>query len=192
MYSVFSRRIAARFVFIIGLLLMFLGAAFLLGSLEGSSRISVLAAFLFVILGSLCAVLAIKLNKRSMYLFAAAFFFMVGLFLFLSALRIIPVSFSEAWPLLSVFSGLALLPAGWRKYGGFRSRFLAPACAFVVLGCVLLIFSFDVVPFSFAHFILNWWPLLFVLCGLILVLISLGTKSNPGNSDEKPQEEQGQ
>jgi hypothetical protein len=192
MYSEFTRRIAARLAFIIGLLLILLGAVFLLGSLEGTSRVSVMAAFLFVILGCLCAGFAVKLNKRSTYLFVAAFSFMVGLFLFLSAIRIIPFSFAQAWPLLSIFSGLALLPAGWRRYGGFSSRFFVPACAFVALGCVLMVFSFDVVPFSFSHFILNWWPLLFVLCGLILILISLGTKSNPADPNKKPRGEQEQ
>jgi hypothetical protein len=175
----------ARLSFIIGLLLMVLGAVFLLGSLVGSSRVSVLVAFLFVLFGALCAFFAIKLNKRSTYLFAAAFFLMAGIFLFLQAIKIIPLSFSQAWPLLSVFSGLALLPAGWRRYSGFSSRFFVPSCAFVILGCVMLVFSFDMVPFSFSHFILEWWPLLFVFCGLILILISLGTKSSPTVSGEK-------
>jgi hypothetical protein len=171
---------AARLSFITGLLLMFLGAVFLLGSIEGGSRVSVTAAFLFVLFGALCAFYAIRLNKRSTYLFIAAFFLMVGIFLFLQAIRIIPFSFSQAWPLLSVFSGLALLPAGWRRYGGFSSRFFVPSCAFVILGCIMLVFSFNVVPFSFSHFILEWWPLLFVLCGLVLILVSLGTKSGSG------------
>jgi hypothetical protein len=187
MYSELTRRLAARLSFIIGLLLMFLGAVFLLGSLEGSSRVSVLAACLCVLFGAFCAVFAIKLNKRSIYLFAAAFSLMVGIFLFLQVIKIIPFSFSQAWPLLSVFSGLALLPAGWRKYGGFSSRFFVPSCAFVILGCVMLIFSFDMVPFSFSHFILEWWPLLFLFCGLILVLISLGTRSGSTVSGEKQQ-----
>ncbi|MDR3139081.1 MAG: hypothetical protein LBT95_05335, partial [Treponema sp.] len=94
MESFLVRRLIARFVFIIGLFLMFLGSAFLLGALAGSSRMSVLAAFFFILLGSGCAVLAIKLNKRSTYLFFATLFMLVGFFLFLSALGIIPVSFS--------------------------------------------------------------------------------------------------
>jgi hypothetical protein len=178
MYSKAARRMAARLSFFIGLLLMFLGAVFLLGSLEGSSRVSVMAAFLLVLFGAFCAFYAIRLNKRSFCLFAAAFFLMAGVFLFLQAIRIIPFSFSQAWPLLSVFSGLALLLAGRRRHGGFSSRFFVPSCAFVILGCVMLVFSFDVVPFSFSRFILEWWPLLFALCGLVLILISLGTKSS--------------
>jgi hypothetical protein len=184
MHLLIARRIIARLVFIIGLFLMFLGSAFLLGTLAGTSRISVLFSFLFIIIGSGCAVLAIKLNKRSVYLFFAAFFMLVGFFLFLSALGIIPVAFSKAWPLLSVFSGLALFPAGWRQYGSFRSRYVVPSLAFVILGSILLVFSFDMVPFSFSQFVIDWWPLLIVLGGLILVLISLGTKNSA--EDQKP------
>jgi hypothetical protein len=184
-----AHKIIARLIFIIGLLLMFLGTAFLLGTLEGTSGLFVLGAFFFVIIGALFAFFAIKLNKRSTYLFFATFFLMVGLFLFLSALHIIPIAFSQDWPLLSVFAGLALFPSGWHRYGSFRSRYAVPSILFVVLGCVLLVFSFDMVPFSFAHFILNWWPLLVVLAGMLLTLISLGTKNNAasrkdGSSDK--------
>jgi hypothetical protein len=42
------------------------------------------------------------------------------------------------------------------------------------------VFSLDLVSFSFRQFILNWWPLLVVLAGLILGLVSLGTKFNAG------------
>jgi hypothetical protein len=157
---------------------MFLGSAFLLGTIAGKLQLSVLGAFFFVILGALCAVFAIKLNKRSLYLFFAAFFIQVGFFLFLIALKIIPLEFSRWWPLLSVFSGLALFPAGWRRYGSIRSRYVVPSLTFVILGCLLLIFSFDVVPFSFKQFMLEWWPFLVVLAGLILVLIALGTRNN--------------
>jgi hypothetical protein len=177
MFPKSTRKITARIIFIIGLLLMLLGSAFLLGTIAGTSQLSVLGAFFFVIIGAVCAVFAIKLNKRSLYLFFAAFFMLIGFFLFLSALTIIPVSFSQGWPLLSVFAGLALFPAGWHRYGAVRSRYVVPSLAFVILGCVLLIFSFNMVPFSFKQFILNWWPLIVVLAGLVLVLISLGTKS---------------
>jgi hypothetical protein len=178
MHTQLIRKVTARMVLIFGLLLMFLGSAFLLGTLEGTSRLSILRAFFFVIIGALFAFFAIKLNKRSTYLFFSAFFLLVGLFLFLSALRLIPISFSQGWPLLSVFAGLALVPAGWHRFGAIRIRYMVPAVAFVILGCALMVFSFDIVPFSFRQFVINWWPLLIVLAGLILVLISLGTKNN--------------
>jgi hypothetical protein len=184
MYPQSIRKVTARIIFIFGLLLMFLGSAFLLGTLEGTSRLSILRAFFFVIIGVLLAFFAIKLNKRSLYLFFAAFFLLVGLFLFLSALRLIPISFSQSWPLLSVFAGLALVPAGWHRFGAIRIRYMVPAVVFVILGSALMAFSFNIVPFSFKQFVINWWPLLVVLAGMVLVLISLGTKNN--SVDLKP------
>jgi hypothetical protein len=181
MSLIITRRTAARLIFIIGFLLMFLGSAFLIGSMAGISRISVLVSFVFVLIGVLCAVCALRLNKSSLYLFFAAFFLQMGFFLLLSALAIVPVSFSKSWPLLSVFSGLALFPAGWRRYGCLRSRYVVPSVFFAALGSILMIFSLDLVSFSFARFMLDWWPLLVVLTGLVLVLISLGTKNHFGN-----------
>jgi hypothetical protein len=136
---------------------------------------------LFVIAGSVCAFLAIKLNKRPVYLFFAAFLLQVGFFLFLSALHILPVPFSKSWPLLSVFCGIALFPSGWRRFGTFRITYVVPSIAFVLLGSGLLIFSLDLVAFSFRQFMLNWWPLLLVLAGLVLVLVSLSAKSSAGD-----------
>ncbi|MDR1949708.1 MAG: hypothetical protein LBQ38_09970 [Spirochaetaceae bacterium] len=177
MNHIAARRITARFVFFIGLLLMLLGSGFLLGMLADASRDSVLFAFLFVLLGSGFTGLAVWLNKRSLYLFFAAFFLLTGFFLFFLSLKIIPLNFSEVWPLLSVFAGFALLPAGWHRYGRIQSRYVVPAAAFIILGGVLLVFSLDVVSFSFAQFIKNWWPLLVALSGLFLVLLSLGSKN---------------
>jgi hypothetical protein len=172
-------------MFIAGLILMILGISFLLGSLEGTSQISVFFSFLLVLAGAFCAVLGVRLNRRATYLFFASFFLMSGIFIFLSALGIIPLPFSRAWPLLSVFSGLALLPVGWRRHGGFSPRYFVSSCAFVALGCVLLVFSLKVLPFSFRQFIYDWWPLLFLLGGLTLVLISLSVRNIYQASERK-------
>lgn len=156
---------------------MILGIIFLLGSLERTPQFSVFLAFLLVIIGVFFAVWALTLNKRASYLFLASLFLMAGIFLFLSAMEIITLQISKAWPLLSVFSGLALLPVGWRRQGGFSPRYFVSSCAFVTLGCVLLIFSLHIVPFSFSRFIRDWWYLIFILGGITLALISLSAKN---------------
>jgi hypothetical protein len=185
MRLILTRRTTAKIIFIIGLFLMLLGSVFLLGSLVKRSRIFIMVSILFISLGMVCAALAIKLNKRSLYLFFAVFFMQTGFFLLLSALSIFPFSFAQAWPLLSVFSGIALFPAGWRHYGTLRSHYVVPSSAFVVLGSVLMVFSLDLVSLSFAQFMKNWWPLLVVLAGLTLMLISFGTNNNAGQSGKK-------
>lgn len=182
-----SRRSIASFIFIIGFFLMFLGCAFLIESLMNVSRVSIVVSFLLIILGITCAVFAIKLNWRSVYLFFAALFLQAGLFLSLYTLHIIPVVLSHTWPLVSVFAGVALLPAGWHRYGVARSFYIVPAFGFIILGAILMIFTLGLVSFSLAQFVRNWWPLLVLLAGLTLVLISLGTKISAGS--KKIQEE---
>jgi hypothetical protein len=171
-----TRKSAVRLVFIIGFLSMLLGAAFLIGSLMEISQAMVLVSFLLVLLGICCAVFTLSFNRRSSYLFYAALFFQAGLFLFLDALHIIPIDFYRTWPLLSVFVGIAFLPAGWHRYGKFKANYIVISAAFIALGSVLLVFSLNLVDFSLAQFIRNWWPLLLLLAGLTLVLISLGTR----------------
>ena len=160
-------------LFLGGLLLMLIGSAFLLGTIVGASHVSVLLSFLLVLAGSGSAVLAVQLNKRSIYLFVAAFFIFFGVFLFLSSLQIVSITIREWWPLVSIFAGLALIPTGWYSYGAFRVRFVVPSVAFLLLGASLLVFSLKIVSFSFKQFMLAWWPLLLALAGLILILLSV-------------------
>jgi hypothetical protein len=171
-----TRKSAVRFVFIIGLLSIFIGVAFLVGSLMEISQTMVLVSFLLVLLGICCAVFTLSFNRRSSYMFYAALFFQAGLFLFLETIHIIPIQFYKAWPLFSVFAGIAFLPAGWRRYGALKANYIVLSIAFIALGSILLVFSLHLVDFSLAQFIRNWWPLLLLLAGLPLVLIALGTR----------------
>jgi len=171
-----TRRSTASFIFIIGFFLMFLGSAFLIESLVEVSRIAILLSFLVIVLGISCAFFAFKLKWRSVYLFFAALFLQAGIFLFLYTIHIIPFLLSQSWPLLSIFAGIAFLPAGWHRYGVIKPGYIVLSVTFIVLGIILMIFALKLVSFSLAQFIRNWWPLIVVLTGLILVLISLGAK----------------
>jgi hypothetical protein len=177
MYRCVTRRIAARFVFIIGFLLMILGITLLIGSLMTISRVTMITSFLLIFLGTICAFFATKLNWRSLYLFFAALFVQTGLFLFLYAMHIIPAKLSQTWPMLSVFSGIALVISGWHRYGIPKINYIVTSVAFILLGITLMIFSFDLVSFSLAQFVRNWWRLLLVLAGLMLVLFAIGTRN---------------
>jgi len=176
MQSIMTRRTAARLFFIIGFLSMALGYVFFQGSITNVSGVFLLISSLFIILGAGCAVIAIKLKKSSLYLFFAAYALQVGVFILLSSMEFIPVEYSRFWPILSIFAGIALIPAGWYRYGFVKIRYIVPALVFIALGSILLIFSLDVVSYSLAQFVTEWWPLLIVLLGLILMLVSLGTK----------------
>ena len=164
---------ASRVVFALGLLCMVGGILSLFAAVQGFSRLSVVIPFLFLIAGVILAVCAIKLQKRSIYLFFACLFLLVGFFLFLLALKIVPIPFSRAWPLLSIFAGLSLIPSGWRRFTRFHAAWVLPTAVFIGLGCVLLVFSLKLAPWSFKQFILDWWPIVVVLAGFTLFFVSI-------------------
>jgi hypothetical protein len=167
------RRIAAQAAFFIGIFLMSIGLSFLLSEVLGASRKALIWPFVFMVPGAALAIFAVRLNKRSIYLFFAVFIILCSFFLFLSAFGIIPFTISRVWPLISVFSGLALLPTCVHRYGKIRIAYLVPALAFIVLGSILLVFSFHIFPFSFKQFMVNWWPVLLSLSGILLFFISI-------------------
>jgi hypothetical protein len=59
----------------------------------------------------------------------------------------------------------------------FKLNYFVPSIAFIGLGAALMVFSLELVPFSLVQFVGTWWPLLILLAGLILMLVSLGTKN---------------
>jgi hypothetical protein len=171
-------RLAAKLAFIIGFSFMLLGVVILMGTIAGAPHRAVLPASLSIIVGFLFAVFAVRLNRNPRYIFVSAFFIQTGMLLLFVALGTIKEPLSRLWPFVSVFAGLALLPAGWFRYERPKSVFIVPAIAFVALGAALLFFSFRLVPFSFKRFVLEWWPQLLVLSGVILVLISLSSRKD--------------
>jgi hypothetical protein len=133
-----------------------------------------LFSVLFLIIGALLSVLAIKkIARRPVYPFFAVFFLLVGAFLLLSHFEIIPIGLARGWPFLSVFAGIALFPAGWRHFQAIRIKFLIPALVFILLGFALLPFSFKLVDFKFKRFMINWWPLLLLIAVALLVFLSV-------------------
>jgi len=167
-----ARRLAAEAALLLGFSSTIMGFAVLLTAAGGGSRMAAVPASLFVIAGAVFAFTAVKLHRSPRYLFLAAFFMQIGVLLLLVASGALITPVSRLWPCLSIFAGLALIPAGWYHYGTARARFVVPSLAFVALGAAFLIFSLGIVPFSFRRFFLAWWPLLLVLAGIILTLVS--------------------
>ncbi|MDR2491542.1 MAG: hypothetical protein LBD20_09105 [Spirochaetaceae bacterium] len=171
-----KKQLFAHIIFYSGLFSMMLGISVLISNYTGASRLPVFVSFSLMTIGILCAVFAIALDRRSLYLFFAVFFILNGLFFFLWAAGIIGLPITRCWPFLSIFTGISLIPAGVHKYKKPKAVFIVPGLAFLVLGCALLIFTFGLAPFSFKQFMLNWWHLLLLMAGLLLVLLSLNGK----------------
>ncbi|MDR1910073.1 MAG: hypothetical protein LBQ35_09205 [Spirochaetaceae bacterium] len=185
-----GNRLRISFIFLGGVLLIFLGCTFLFFTFTQAPRGPLGLAVFSILTGSLFTFIAVKRKKKGVYLFFAAFSILVGFFLFLSSLGVIPIAPRRWWPAISIFAGLSMLPAGWHHFGSVKSTYVVPAALFVILGALLLFFSLGIVAFSFRQFMIRWWPLLLAMAGLILMLISLGTKFLPDPSSE-PQRSEG-
>jgi hypothetical protein len=175
--KVSRRKLSARIAFCIGIISSLLGMALMLVTLADGARQRVISAFLLLIIGGGCVFVALKLRRRSLYLFFSAFFTLVILFFLLKATGISKLTLKQSWPLLSVFAGLALLLAGatagnGRRYGMIRRIYLIPAIALVILGGFLLLFSLGITNFSFKQFVLGWGPVIAAVSGIMLILLA--------------------
>ena len=135
-----------------------------------------MVSFLLIIFGIGCAILAIKRRQRSLYLFLAVLLLQTGLFFFLNAIYVIRIGFPQTWCLLPIFTGTALLPAGWRRYGVFRASYIVLSTAFAALGTIMMLFALNMVAFSFAQFARDWWVLLVLLTVLTRMFTFFGTR----------------
>jgi hypothetical protein len=175
-----KRKLVARLVFCIGVVFSLLGLALSLFNFASVMRQHIVASFAFLIIGGFCVFVAVKLRRRSLYLFFAVFFTLVILFLLLKVTGISGLTLMQSWPLLSVFAGLALIPAGMaagdgKRYGPVRRIYLIPAVALVVLGGFLMLFSLRITDFSFKQFILEWGPVIIAISGAMLILLSFSS-----------------
>lgn len=177
-------KILAQSVLWIGILSTILGGGVLFSSAAGGSRLAAVPASLCLASGVLLAFIVIKMHRRSRYFFLSSFLILTGLLMLCIASGVVPYSLFRLWPLLTVFVGLSLIPAGFHRYRAFKARFVVPTLAFLLLGFLFLFFSFKVVPFSFSRFLLDWWPLLLALAGILLLLVSFSAKKTDSEESD--------
>jgi uncharacterized membrane protein HdeD (DUF308 family) len=174
-HGTIKKKKIARIIFYVGILLSLAGSVFLLFNFTSITGLQVVIAFLLLIIGGLCVFFAVKLRKKSLYLFFAAFFALIWLFLMFKVCGVITLNLRQSWPLLSVFTGIALLLAGINRYDKVRRIYLIPSVALIVLGCFLLLFSLKITSFSFKQFVLDWCPVIVIMSGITLILFSIGS-----------------
>jgi hypothetical protein len=172
-HRIIKRKKIARIIFYVGIVLSLFGSVFLLFNYASITGLQVIGSFILLIIGGLCVFFAVKLRKKSLYLFFAAFFVLLGLFLLFKVCGVITLSLKQSWPLLSVFAGAALLLAGGHTYEGVRRIYLIPAIALIILGGFLLLFSLKITSFSFKQFVLDWCPVIVIMSGIMLILFSV-------------------
>jgi hypothetical protein len=174
MAQLHKKQLHSRSLLVTGIILALAGSLFLLSSLAVVVNLPIVVSIIIIIIGGLLMVLTIKLKKSSVFLFIAIFQLSIGVYLLLLFSRIFAPAFTFAasWPLISILAGVSLFPSGWRHYRAVKFFYAIPALAFVVLGGVLLLFSTRLVAISFKQFMLRWWPLIIIIAGVFLIVLS--------------------
>ena len=110
--------------------------------------------------------------------FSNWFLILVGLFtlqmgfLFLLVdLHVTPYTMRQMWPILVCAAGISLVPAGLYKLKRMKSIYLFPAILLILLGVFFSLFSFRILNGSLSLFMHQWWPILIVITGVILVVL---------------------
>ncbi|MDR2842589.1 MAG: hypothetical protein LBV52_05255 [Spirochaetaceae bacterium] len=164
-------------ILIIGFVLFSTGTILVLSTFSDLSNVSVLVSAIAVIIGFLSYILTVKLKKPAWYLFISLIIGFVGLyFLILFSNAFAPYfTFGRTWPVFSILVGIALIPVGWRRYGGFKLFYVVPAISFVVLGAFLFLLSSGILQIDVKKFILKALPVFMVISGLFMIFASLFT-----------------
>ncbi|NLK45493.1 MAG: hypothetical protein GX297_02420 [Treponema sp.] len=128
--------------------------------------LNILAIFLGGILLYFCA---IKI-RRGWIFFTGSFLVINGFFVFIVKSGIFSATMMQLWPFIVVFSGVSLFITGIYKFRRIVAFYTVPSFVLVLLGVFFLQFSLHIIKMPIRLFAAMWWPLLFVLLGIGLLI----------------------
>ncbi len=159
--------------------ILIVGLFFVIG---GSSLLvaffSPLETYSFLIFPTVVIVLGITMLYQNLTGKKHTYFTFIGLFLCSNWLllllvnsHIIPYSIGELWPIMIMLSALVLIPLGFIRYGFLPISFVVSGCMLFGFGIVFLLFSLDIISMSITTFAKRWWPMIFVVFGILLICL---------------------
>ncbi len=115
-------------------------------------------------------------QRKSLYLFTGMLLSSLWLVFLLLDSQIIPYTMSQVWPVVVILSGVILLFVAIIRYRYLPISLLLSAIVLICMGVLFLLFSLNIVVESFTEFASRWWPMLFILFGLFLILLFIYMK----------------
>ncbi len=157
---------------VFGVLFTLVGAVLLLRSLGFLPRLAALWPLLLIVSGMLLLylVFVVKRGPES-YVFLGLILGLGGVVLFLMNTVLTTVGMERIWPIFMTITGLSLFMYGMQKHGDARISLTIPGAAIVILSFVFLPFSLELMKQSFVRFVTEWWPILFIILGIVLIAI---------------------
>jgi hypothetical protein len=87
---------------------------------------------------------------------------------------------ARIWPVFMLVTGISLVPYGLRKRGSARAAIVVPGLFISLLALLFLPFSLNHSAGGFAAFVRQWWPMILVIVGAVLI-VSFFTTRRPSS-----------
>ncbi|MCQ2604715.1 MAG: hypothetical protein MJ215_06745 [Spirochaetia bacterium] len=152
-----------------GILSFLVGLSFLLKKVYGAEFINIFVPVLLLLSGVFALYLSVGRRGMARYFISGVFLLLLGAFLVCSDI-IYPNAESPLWPIFMFIFGLVLViyAAGRRNKD---IHILIPAAAICILAVIFMPFSFKLFTTSLFNFVMEWWPVLCILAGAVVVII---------------------
>jgi len=104
-----------------------------------------------------------------------------GIYLLLAGTILRAHEIKRIWPIFMLISGISLIPYGFKKKRAFRAKIFVPSIAIILLSLFFLPFSLKLMTIKFLTFTTIWWPVLFIIMGLVLVSVFIRKQYGKNN-----------
>jgi len=166
-----GRRIPRKHL-VLGTLFVVVGGALLLRTSGKLSGVLPFWPVLLLVFGLYLLYRVYILGGSESLVFLGIFSDQAGAFLLLLNAELMGnLYFRNLWPFFMLFAGVALLIYGLKRKGADRVRYLIPSLSIILLSFVFLLFSMGFVRVSLKAILVQFWPLILVLCGVFLIIL---------------------
>jgi hypothetical protein len=87
-----------------------------------------------------------------------------------------PQELARIWPAFMLVTGVSLVPYGLRKKGSARTAIIVPGLFISLLALLFFPFSLHHSEGGFAAFVRQWWPMILVILGAVLIVSFFSTR----------------
>jgi hypothetical protein len=156
------------------------GSILMLWNMGYLPQLGTLWPVLVILLGLVFLYLAWPRQRSDRWIIPGMVLTLAGVVLLLMNTVLQPQSLVRIWPLFMLVTGVSLVPYGLRKHGSARTAILVPGLFISLLSLLFLPFSLHRSDGGFAAFVRQWWPMILVIIGAVLV-VSFFTMRRPSS-----------
>lgn len=153
-----------------------LGILLLLRTTGNLLTYSALWPVFLIVLGLLLLYFALVRGASERYILLGMVCTLIGVYYLLSKTILSEKDLRKFWPVFMTIVGISLIPYGYKKSGNARIVLLVPAWVIISLSLIFLFFSLGLTETPFRAFIAKWWPAVFIIAGVVLLLSYLKRK----------------